>query len=78
MQKIDLDFDRNLTPKLKADILVYLESRPLGEAYVLFQSIVLQLQKEPNGQLDRRLNANSPRSGDASLGSDSIPAVATE
>lgn len=76
---INLDFNLPLDAKTKADILVYLERRPLGEVYALFQGIVTQLTaKEANGKPDTGYLPNTAGSGDASLSSDSVPTVAPE
>lgn len=73
---VQLDLKKNLSVKVKTDILVYLESRPLKEVYSLFTSIVTELQD--NGIIDQRSNDAVTGSGNPSVGSDSIHAVEDE
>jgi hypothetical protein len=77
MKQIDLN--RPLTADTKARILDYLEKRPLGEVMGLFTSIINQLAiVEPNGQSNSGDQPNTAGSGDASVRSNSLPAMATK
>lgn len=74
-----IDLTKSLTPQTIAQVLEYLESRPLKEVYGLFQNIVSQLEdKDANGQSNIRSDANTPGSGNGSLGGRGVPALALE
>ncbi len=76
---IRLDFKKNLSERVKGDILVYLEKRPLGEVYALFQSIVAELTaEESNGSVSERVNPAPPGSGDACISGDCLHVVEDE
>ena len=79
MQKIDLR--KPLTPKTMGDLMMYLESRPLGEVYSLFQDIVSQLAvKDANGTIsdDIRPSATVAGGGNPDGGSDCFPLIPFE
>ncbi len=69
---IQIDLKKNLSVKVKTDILVYLESRPLGEIYSLFQSIVSELAEDRHGTDDKRSKPATAGSGGANLRGDCI------
>lgn len=74
--KTQIDLRKPLSVKTVSDILVYLESRPLGEVLVLFQDIIKQLSVEDavtNGS--QRLDSTAAGGGDSRLGGDSVSAV---
>lgn len=61
------------------DVLVYLESRPLGEVFALFQDIIFQLTPEPvkvtNGTDISRRDSDASGGGNPGFSSDCIPAM---
>lgn len=74
-----LNFNKKLSPQTIGDILVYLEKRPLGEVYPLFQSIVTQLAEDPDGGTDgKRLSSTPSGSRDPDGGNHSVPSVQAE
>lgn len=79
--KINLNLTKSLNPKTMGDILVYLESRPLGEVFALFTDITSQLaETEANGPIAdiNRPRSTAPGSGNANGGSDCIPLIPSE
>lgn len=73
---VQLDLKKNLSVKVKTDILVYLESRPLKEVYSLFTSIITELQD--NGTVDKRPSDIVTGGGTDSVSSDSVHVVEDE
>lgn len=72
----ELNLTKPLSVKTISNILVYLEKRPLGEVYALFQEIVSQLEfKEADGQPNFRPDANTAGSGNTGLSGDRVPPV---
>jgi hypothetical protein len=77
-----LNLNNSLNKETIADILVYLEKRPLGEVYELFQKIVAQLTtEEPNGRITERHESNnlaSSGSGNANGGGSGVSTLPAE